>query len=480
MKTNTVLNRFFLLLSALAIAVTAGPVSADAPSARYQPATDAIGLVASANYQADNLAMDDQYLYPTFSSLSVVDLNPDSMRLFQKFRTDYIFDLAVNGQYAYAAQQEKGLRVFDISVATPTIFSSHAINGGAFGLAMAGNSLLVTTGLNGLTLMDTTKPYDMPVISQLALDGFSRQVSTEGTLAVVAAGKEGVHIVDISKPETPWKVSTFLTPAPAENVTLAGGKAYIALGMDGIQIIDLKDPAKPEVLSSLTTNDFVRRVVVNGSLAYLCQRSAGLSIVNIADPKNPMVMASYNTYGGCWDVALKDNNIYVADYPYGLLILHYNPPVEATIPAAGGSLTSPVDNVSVTVPADGFNSAVDFRHEPLPAINTPIGPEPTLVKAGQFFRNSAWKGDDAAKPANPYTLSVKVDVTGLTDRQIKALSLYYWDTDLKRWRKEVSTRQNVETATLSAETSRLGLWGVFYDREDSYTNIPSTATPEAQ
>jgi hypothetical protein len=135
--------------------------------------------------------------------------------------------------------------------------------------------------------------------------------------------------------------------------------------------------------------------------------------------------------------------------------------------------------VQVTIPADTFGSAVDFRHEPLPAINTPIGPEPTLVKAGQFFRNSAWKGDEAAKPANPYTLTAKVDVTGLTERQIRSLSLYYWDTDLKRWRKEVSTRQNVEAATLTAETVRLGLWGVFYDREDSYTNIPSTATPDA-
>jgi hypothetical protein len=242
-----------------------------------------------------------------------------------------------------------------------------------------------------------------------------------------------------------------------------------------MQIVDLKDPAKPEALSTLGSFDFVRRVTVKDNLAYLSEKGAGIRIIDVTYPKNPVPLASYNTYGGAWDVAVKDNNIYVADYPYGLLVLRYNRPVEAAIPAEGGSLTSPVDNVQVTVKADSFGSAVDFRHEPLPAINTPIGPEPTLVKAGQFFRNSAWKGEEAAKPANPYVLTAKVDVTGLTERQIKNLSLYYWDTELKRWREEVSTRRNVETTTLSAETMRLGLWGVFYDREDTYTNIPATS-----
>ncbi len=478
MKLKTVLTRSFLLLTVFFLLVTALPVYANAKGERFQPASDAIGLVASANYQTDNLAMDDNYLYPTFSSLSVVDLNPESLKLFQKFRTDYIFDLVVNGQYAYAAQQEKGLRVFDITVATPTIFSSHPINGGAFGMALSGTTLIVTTGLNGLTLLDTTKPYDMPVISQLALEGFARQVSADGNLALVAAGKEGVHVVDISRPETPWLVSTIETTAAAENVTVTGGKAYIALGSGGMEIVDLSDPAKPDVLSNLPTSDFLRRVVIKDNLAYLCEKGAGIRIVNVSDPKNPIPLAIYNTYGGAWDVAVKDNNIYVADYPYGLLVLRYTPPVEAAIPADGGSLKSAADNVQVTISADTFGSAVDFRHEPLPTINTPIGPEPTLVKVGSFFRNSAWKNETSVKPENPYTLTVKTNVTGLTDRQIRVLSLYYWDTDLKRWRKEVSTRLNVETATLTAETTRLGLWGVFYDRDDSYSNIPLTATPE--
>ena len=170
--------------------------------------------MTSANYQADNLAMDDHYLYPTFSSLSVVDLNPESLKLFQKFRTDYIFDLVVKGQYAYAAQQDKGLRVFDITVATPTDFLQprHLRRSLRHWLCPA-TTLLVTTGLNGLTMLDTTKPYDMPVIGQLALEGFTRQVSADGQLALVAAGKEGVHVVDISNPETPWKVSTIKTPS---------------------------------------------------------------------------------------------------------------------------------------------------------------------------------------------------------------------------------------------------------------------------
>ncbi len=451
--------------------------SAAGISTKNMAATDAIGLVASANYQADNLALDDQYLYPTFSSLSVVDLNPASLKLFYKFRTDYIFDLVVKGQYAFAAQQDKGLRVFDITVATPTIFSSHSLAGGAYGLALSGDRLVVTTGLNGIVILDTGKPYDLPILGQLMLEGFSRQVSVSGNLALVAAGKSGVHVVNISNPQAPVLITTIPTSAPAENVTLDGTTGYIALGLGGLQIIDLKDPAKPQQLSRLDSLDFTRRVIVKESLAYLAERDAGIRIVDVADPANPRPLAVYNTYGGAWDIVLKDNNIYVADYPYGLLVLRYNRPVEQSIPQTGGTLNSAADGITMTFPADVFEKPVTFRHEPLPGINTPIGPEPTLVKVGPFFRNNAWVGDYPAGVAKSYTISVKANMEGLTQRQIAALSLYYWDPEIKRWRKDVSTRLDETSGILTATPKRLGLWGVFYDRERSYTNLPPTPTP---
>ena len=221
-------------------------------------------------------------------------------------------------------------------------------------------------------------------------------------------------------------------------------------------------------------------MIIKDTLAYLAERDAGIRIVNVADPARPVPLAVYNTTGGAWDIALKDNNIYVADYPYGLLVLRYNPPVEQSIPAEGGQIESSVDGVNVKIPSDVFESAVEYRHEPLPAINTPIGPEPTLVKVGSFFRNSAWIGEDAVKPVKPYSIMVKANTTGLTARQIGALSLYYWDTEIKRWRRDVSTRLDETTGILSATPSRLGIWGVFYDRDISYSNLPPTSTPEIQ
>lgn len=478
MKLTNLLRRFFpILLIAAVFSGTVQPVRAASLPRDENPATDSIGLVASANYQADNLTLDDQYLYPTFSSLSVVDLNPKSLKLFYKFRTDYIFDLVVKGQYAFAGQQASGLRVFDITVATPTVFSSHNLAGGAYGLALAGDKLLAATGLNGLSILDTTKPYDMPVVGSLMLEGFSKQVSASGNLALVSAGKAGVYVVDISRPEAPGLISTFPTASPVENATLIGTTGYLALGLGGLEIIDLKNPAKPVSVSKLETRDFLRRVIVRDSLAYLAERDAGIRIVDVTDPAHPFSRAVYNTSGGAWDIVLKDNHIYVADYPYGLLVLRYDPPVEQSVPVKGSTINSTSDGISITVPADVFASAVEYRHEPLPATNTPVGPEPTLVKVGPFFRNSAWLEGETTRPEKPYSITVKAKTDGLTARQIGALSLYYWDTELKRWRKDVSTRLDESTGILTATPSRLGIWGVFYDREVSYTNLPPTPTP---
>lgn len=481
MNAKKLLRRFILLGIAAVLAGNTVPVTASwVLTDELPPATDAIGLVTSANYQADNLTLDDQYLYPTFSSLSVVDLNPESLKLFYKFRTDYIFDLVVKGQYAFAGQQEKGLRVFDITVATPTMFSSHTIAGGAYGLALNGTNLLVTTGQNGLQIRDTTKPYDIPVVSQLPLDGFSKQVSTSGNLALIAAGKSGLHIVDISNPEAPALVTTYETKSPVENVTLNGATAYLALGTDGLEILDVKDPSNPATLSSLDSTGTLWRVIVKDDLIYLAEREAGIRIVNVADPANPIPMAVYNTSGGAWDIAVKDNNIYVADYPYGLLVLRYNHPVTQSIPETGGGITSSVDGISINISAETFGEKIDYRHEPLPGINTPIGPEPALVKTGPFFRNSAWSDGEAVETSEPYSITVKANTTGLTSRQIGALSLYYWDEDLRRWRKDVSTRLDKSSGILTATPNRLGIWGVFYDNNEAYSTLPASTDTDTQ
>lgn len=448
------------------------PVGANAPDPDRPPAIDTIGLVTSRNYQTDNLATDDQYIYPTFNSLMVVDLNPESLRLFNRFRTDYIYDLVINGQYVYAGQQEKGLRVFDITVATPTIFSSHAIPGGAYGMALTNNRLLVTSGMNGLVVRDTTKPYDMPQTASLALDGFVRQIAVDGSLTVIAAGDAGGHVVDISDPDNPDYLATINNCGPVESAALVGTTAFIACGFNGFSIVDLTDPKAPKEISSLDTNGFVKQIVVRDEFAYIAARDAGVLIVDISNPEKPRLQATYNTSGGAWDVVLKDNNIYVADYPYGLLVLRYNPPAMVEIDQTGATLTSPSDQIVTTITSEVFGRDVTFIHEPLPAINTPIGPEPALVKVSSFFRNSAWSGGEKVTPLKDYAITIPVDTTGLTERQRQMLYLYYWNPDIKRWRKDLSTRLDPVSGVITATPDRLGIWGVFYDRNDVFSPIP--------
>jgi len=468
------INQIFLSIFCTALLTTATlqPVSAASSSVELPPATDSIGLVTSRNYQCDNLAQDDQYLYPTFNALNVVDINPDSLKLFYKFRTDYTYDLVVKGQYAFAGQQASGLRVFDITVATPTIFSSHAIKGGAYGLALTGDRLLVTTGPNGIMVLDTSKPYDMPQTGQLALEGFSKAISVSESMAVVAAGNFGAHVLDLTNPDAPTLLSSIKDSGPIESVTLSGSFAYLARGLNGMQIIDLKDPRQPKVVGSLETEGYVRQIVVKDNLVYLAERDAGIRIVDVSDPSNPRPLAVYNTAGGAWDIALKDNNIYVADYPYGLLVLRYNLPVAQEISTQGGVITSSSDATTTTIPKDGFSGDVIYRHEPLPAINTPIGPEPSLVKVSTFFRNSAWKDGVQVNPVQDYSISIAANTTGLTERQKQYLSLYYWNPEIKRWRKDVSARLDAATGIITATPDHLGIWGVFYDREDVFTPIP--------
>jgi hypothetical protein len=299
-------------------------------SGAYQPriSTENISFISALNLQSEQLAIDDTYLYSTFNYLSVVDnSNPSSLKVVNKFKTNFIYDMELSGRYVFAAQEDFGVRVFDVSVGLPTVFGSRKMAESALGLDLADGVLFVAGGRSGLILIDATKPTDLPILSETDTPGMALDVAADGQYAYLANGLAGLRVFDVTDKTRPVEIAIVDTPGSAADVTLDGTTLYLADGEDGLRILDVTIPAKPRELSVYDTPGTVEKTFIQGDYAYIADRKKGLTILDIKDKSNPVKVGSYDSSGGAWDVVVKDGFIYLADYPYGVLVLKLGPPV---------------------------------------------------------------------------------------------------------------------------------------------------------
>ncbi|MHC1782640.1 MAG: LVIVD repeat-containing protein [Anaerolineaceae bacterium] len=300
--------------------------SADA--SRPRDSAENISFVSALNLQSDHVVIDDTYLYSTFNNVSAVDnSNPSSLKVVNKLRTNYIYDLELSGRYVFAAQEDFGVRVFDVSVGLPTVFGSRPMAESALGLDLVDGVLYIANGQSGLILIDATKPTDLPILSETDTAGMALDVAAGGHYAYLANGLAGLRIFDVTDKTRPVEIALMDTPGSAADVTLDGTTLYLADGEDGLRILDVSIPAEPRELSVYDTPGTVEKTFIQGDYAYIADRKKGLTILDIKDKSRPVKIGSYDSMGGAWDVVVKDGFIYLADFPYGVQVLKFVPPL---------------------------------------------------------------------------------------------------------------------------------------------------------
>ena len=114
-----------------------------------------------------------------------------------------IYAVFVDGDYAYVADFDSGLRIIDIS--NPAV----AFEAGY---------------------------YDTP--------DYALGVYVSGNYAYVADWDSGLRIIDITNPTAPFEAGYYDTPSFARSVYVSGNYAYVA-DASGLAIIDITNPAAP-------------------------------------------------------------------------------------------------------------------------------------------------------------------------------------------------------------------------------------------
>ncbi len=187
--------------------------------------------------------------------------------------------LAVSGSLAFAAMQNNGLQVIDItSPAAPRLLGQLVTGNFVFAVAIDEiRQIAILADGAGLTIVDISNPSLPVILGNVPVSG--GQIKLLGPLAFVANRISGLHVVDLTDPSTP----TLLTTVPAgiagelRDVALAGafvfGAEELTFG-NAVPILSTDLPILSQLRGSIDFNPLSLvsiglNIAVDGNFVYL-------------------------------------------------------------------------------------------------------------------------------------------------------------------------------------------------------------------
>lgn len=262
-------------------------------------------------------------------------------------------DVDSNGEHAYVAAGNEGLRIIDVTNKRAPIeigyFNNAPAGGYAWDVKLFGSRVFIADGGAGLQIVDISNPksptkkgcFDTPG-SAYDIDIFQRTMNnTTYIYAAVADETSGLEIIDVTNPNCtcpcpsgtnpscPILVGSVDTPGRAIGVVVSGNYAYVADDTNGLVIVDISDVTKPKIVGTYDTPQNAYSVAFSSkdNLVYIADGNRDVIVVDVSDPTKPV----YKGYFGCCDVegdcfandvALDGSYAFVVDPAYGLHVLN--------------------------------------------------------------------------------------------------------------------------------------------------------------
>lgn len=189
------------------------------------------------------------------------------------------------GDYLYIADSDRGLAIYNVAGATPTLVRSVA------GITV--NDVLVRDNLaylsldNGVRILNVANPALPVLVGDFSTTTPVYEVELSGNLAFVAGGPNGLTILDVSQPATPTLV-TRISTIGAYEINTFNNWVYVADGSRGLRIVDATNPNTPLVAMTLLAGYNVVDVERVGTNLYVVTQNNGLLTYALTDPGIPL------------------------------------------------------------------------------------------------------------------------------------------------------------------------------------------------
>ena len=256
-----------------------------------------------------------------FSSLSAPSFAQDSTGIHSLsllHLLDQVWDVAVQGNYAYAVCDDSGLCVVNISnPRAPTLVNHIRLNGWAQQIVLRNDRAYIACRAGGIASVNISIPDTPRAMNYFTLPGINvRGICIRDTILYAAADTMGLLALSTANMDTLRQLGSIhaftatATPGAAYRLCLRDSLAYVAAGTAGLKIVDIANPTNMSLVGTYcpTIDTSFRSIVLFRQVAYCgnymssaSSHRTGVYAVDIGNPLNPSYLAfdqtGYSTSG---------------------------------------------------------------------------------------------------------------------------------------------------------------------------------------
>jgi hypothetical protein len=359
--TVVILSAILVFSSGVAPAARSAPEQAPV-AAGVEAVTDAPSLeqLSQLGGNPGPIAIAEPYAYVgADSELVILNVSAPSRtwRVGSIVLPDMVRGITIDGNYAYVAASESGLRIIDITAPAAPVevgaFATNAVEDVMISRDATTNQAYVTTD-KGLQIVDIANPQAPAAV------GFYK---SGGILAIAVAGRyvylwsgiahpDGIgkfSVLDVANPQQPQLIEAiplsffgyrwgYLTDmAVRDNYLYVAGYNTLEYSGHLFAVLDITNPGVPALIGSYRVLQPYLDLDIDATLT-LADHYAYVSdgkILDIADPANPTSVGSF-TYAT--DIAATETYVYARDESGALHILNRSDPTNLVL---AGSYTMP-------------------------------------------------------------------------------------------------------------------------------------------
>jgi hypothetical protein len=254
-----------------------------------------------------------------------------------------VYDVAVEGNFAYVADGDNGLRIYQIGDPANPVAAGSLTDIDIVSVVKLWNGYAyVMGGYGGVTVVDISNPFNPVAVDFFGVAPSTRDITFSGNYAYAGGDYGFMSVYDISNPSNCVPVAEFNAGETVQSLQVQSNYLYVGC-MSTLKIYDISNHSAP-VLMGQTNPGSIRGLAVQGNYAYVAAWSYGLRIINISNPAAPAEVGHLDTPDWAYGVKMAYNYAYVADSGSGVRIIDIsNPaaPVEAGYCVTGNT----VDNL---------------------------------------------------------------------------------------------------------------------------------------
>lgn len=223
------------------------------------------------------------------------------------------YGLEVVGNTVFLADKES-LIIIDVSdPSTPYIISSLVVGDLIWDVTVQNNIAYLANNAAGLCIVDVSDPVAPYVIEKISKpDSYCTNIIVIENIAYLKASSY-LWMVDISNPSALFELADYYI-FYFRAFDIEDNLAYIARGLFGLTILDISDPSNLSLIASIENLGLhLIDIKVAGDYLYIVDNNFKLLVLDISNPENPIEVGyGYAPYSR--HLAVKDNLVYVSQF----------------------------------------------------------------------------------------------------------------------------------------------------------------------